>query len=99
MRHVQLRAQAAEAEVVQEERTVPGEDPGIYACDYKKLARIQLLTAAGRLALLAGNHSAAEVRALFIPCALTLLFRPFFLSPAELSKFGGGACYGGCHCL
>ena len=56
-----MPVQAAEAEVVQEERTVPGEDPGIYACDYKKLARIQLLTAAGRLAMLSGDDSAAEV--------------------------------------
>ena len=53
--------QAAEAEVVQEARTVPGEDPGIYACDYKKLARIQAATAAGRLALLNGDFSGAEV--------------------------------------
>ena len=26
--------------MVQEELTFPGEDPGIFACDYKKLARI-----------------------------------------------------------
>ena len=47
--------------VQQEDRTWPGEDPGIYACDYKKLARIQLATARGRLALLRGEHASAEV--------------------------------------
>ena len=44
----------------QEEDTVPGEAPGIYACDYKKLACIHLAVAQGRVALLQGNFTGAE---------------------------------------
>ena len=54
--------QEAEAAVKQEEDTVPGEAPGIYACDYKKLAQIHLGVAQGRVALLQGNFTGAEVR-------------------------------------
>ncbi|MFX6872956.1 hypothetical protein ABTH36_19700, partial [Acinetobacter baumannii] len=50
--YVGLCVQEAEAAVVQEERTVPGEDPGIYACDYKKLAQILVKTAEARIALM-----------------------------------------------
>ena len=53
--------QAAEAKVKQEERTVPGEDPGIYACDYKKLAQIHSKVAQGRVALLQGDFAGAQV--------------------------------------
>ena len=53
--------QAAEAAVKQEESTVPGEAPGIYACDYKKLAQIHLAMARGRVELLQGNFTGAEV--------------------------------------
>ncbi len=48
--------------MVQEEGTVPGEWPGIYACDYKKLARILVKTAEARLALMQGDTAGAEVR-------------------------------------
>lgn len=54
--------QEAEGQVVQEESTVPGEFPGIYACDYKKLAQIMVATAEARLALMQGDASGAEVR-------------------------------------
>jgi hypothetical protein len=53
--------------VVQEERTVPGEDPGIYACDYKKLAQIQVKTAEARIALMQGDLAAAEVHSPSLP--------------------------------
>ena len=46
---------------MQEEATVPGEFPGIYACDYKKLAQIMVKTAEARLALIQGDTSSAEV--------------------------------------
>ncbi len=47
--------------MVQEEATVPGEYPGIYACDYKKLAQIMVATAEARLALMQGDAGGAEV--------------------------------------
>ena len=53
--------QAAEAAVEQEALTFPGEDPGIFACDYKKLARIALAMGRGRLALMAKDYAVAEV--------------------------------------
>ena len=53
--------QAAEAVIVEEEGTVPGEAPGIYACDYKKLAQIHCKVAEGRVELLKGNMAEAEV--------------------------------------
>lgn len=49
----------AEAKVDEEAITVPGAAPGIYACDYKTLARILLAAAKSRLLLLQGNK---EVR-------------------------------------
>lgn len=53
--------QAAEANVDEEDITVPGAAPGIYACDYKTLARILLAVAKSRVHLLKGNK---EVRSL-----------------------------------
>ena len=53
--------QAAEAVIEEEEGTVPGEAPGIYACDYKKLAQIHSKVAEGRVELLQGNMAEAEV--------------------------------------
>lgn len=50
---------------MQEEATVPGEFPGIYACDYKKLAQIMVKTAEARLALMQGDTSGAEVGSFF----------------------------------
>jgi len=54
--------QAAETRIREEERTVPGEAPGIYACDYKKLAQIHIKVAEARIELLQGNMAGAEVR-------------------------------------
>ncbi len=71
-----LRRQAAEAVVEEEERTVPGEAPGIYACDYKKLAQIHCKVAEGRVELLQGNLAEAEVRR----------------QPWQSWGMGGGAC-------
>ena len=48
--------------MVQEELTFPGEDPGIFACDYKKLARIMVAMGRGRLALARKDYPTAEVR-------------------------------------
>ena len=47
-----LRAQEAAVKIPQEEATVPGESPGIYGCDYQTLARISVLHAEARMALL-----------------------------------------------
>ncbi|EIE23263.1 hypothetical protein COCSUDRAFT_47568 [Coccomyxa subellipsoidea C-169] len=55
-----MHLREAEGTVVQEEGTVPGEWPGIYACDYKKLARILVKTAEARLALMQGDTAGAE---------------------------------------
>lgn len=41
---------------------MPGEAPGIYACDYKKLAQIHIKVAEARIELLQGNMAGAEVR-------------------------------------
>jgi hypothetical protein len=41
--------------VVEEEPTVPGGAPGVYGCDYKRLARIKVLHADARLQLLKGD--------------------------------------------
>lgn len=41
---------------------MPGEAPGIYACDYKKLAQIHCKVAEGRVELLRGHLAEAEVR-------------------------------------
>ena len=59
---VLLLRQALEAVIEEEERTVPGEAPGIYACDYKKLAQIHCRVAEGRVELLQGNLAHAQVR-------------------------------------
>ena len=64
---IHAATQEAEGKVKQEETTVPGEAPGIYACDYKKLAQIHLAVAQGRVALLQGNLTGAEVSVL-CPC-------------------------------
>ncbi|BDA50251.1 hypothetical protein COCOBI_15-3800 [Coccomyxa sp. Obi] len=57
-----LKLREAEVQVVQEEATVPGEYPGIYACDYKKLAQIMVATADARLALMQGDADSAETK-------------------------------------
>ncbi len=44
---------------------MPGEAPGIYACDYKKLAQIHSKVAEGRVELLKGNPAEAEVTPTF----------------------------------
>lgn len=44
--------QEAEGQVPKEEPTVPGEPPGVYGCDYQTLARIAVLHAEARIALL-----------------------------------------------
>ncbi len=49
---------------MQEELTFPGEDPGIFACDYKKLARIAVAMGRSRLALARKDLPAAEVPSL-----------------------------------
>eukprot|EP00884_Botryococcus_braunii_P021274 jgi/Botrbrau1/7830/Bobra.9_2s0011.1 len=49
----------AEEKVPEEATTVPGDPPGIYACDYKTLARIMKSVAASRLALLHGRKQEA----------------------------------------
>eukprot|EP00884_Botryococcus_braunii_P017799 jgi/Botrbrau1/4702/Bobra.0218s0023.1 len=54
--------EAAEANVTEEGATVPGDAPGIYACDHKTLAQIMLAVARSRLALLHGRtEEAVEV--------------------------------------
>ena len=57
----QDEAQAAAARVDQDELTVPGAPPGIYACAYRELAAILALLAEGRLALARGDHAGAQV--------------------------------------
>lgn len=42
---------------------MPGEDPGIYACDYPKLAQIHSRVAKARVALLQGDLASAQVSA------------------------------------
>ena len=54
--------QTAAARIEEDIVTVPGAPPGIYACAYRPLAAILALLAEGRLALAAGNFSAAEAR-------------------------------------
>ena len=54
-------AQAAAARVDQDELTVPGAPPGIYACAYRELAAILALLAEGGLALAHGDHAGAQV--------------------------------------
>jgi len=73
------RVQDVEKAVVQEETTVPGEAPGIYACDYKKLAQIMVKTAEARLALMQGDAAGAEVSALS-PVILHFDASPLLLS-------------------
>ena len=46
--------------------TVPGDSPGIFACDYKKLTQIMEGLAAGRLHVVQGKLQAAVVG----PCLL-----------------------------
>ncbi|CAL8468137.1 g7676 [Coccomyxa elongata] len=53
---------AAEGNVLEEEITVPGEPPGVYGCDYKRLARIAVLHAGARLDLLQGNSAGAVAK-------------------------------------
>ena len=55
-------AQAAASRVAQDEVTVPGAPPGIYACAYRELAAILALLAEGRLALADSDHTAAQVQ-------------------------------------
>lgn len=62
-------AQAAAARVAEEEATVPGAPPGIYACAYRPLAAILALLAEARLASASGNHTGAEVPDILAPCA------------------------------
>ena len=54
--------QASAAKVPQEEATHPGEFPGIYACDVRKLLDIYELTARARLAALDGDLGKAQAR-------------------------------------
>jgi hypothetical protein len=49
--------------VPQEEATLPGEWPGIYACDRRKLLAVYNATLRAALATLHGDVAAAEVRA------------------------------------
>ena len=58
-----LHAQEAAGEVPQEEATVPGEPPGIYGCDYQTLARISVLHAEARMALLHREPQASDPHA------------------------------------
>ena len=53
--------QAAAAGVPQEETTVPGEWPGIYACDRRKLLSVYNGTLRAALAMLHGDVATAEV--------------------------------------
>ena len=53
--------QREEEGIVEVQPTVPGRAPGLYGCDYKTLARIAVLHAEARLALLKGKP---QVRAL-----------------------------------
>ena len=56
---VQAQAEAMPPEPL----TVPGDPPGIFACDYLKLTQILAGLAAGRVHVLQGNLQAAAVRA------------------------------------
>ena len=49
--------------IPQEEATVPGESPGIYGCDYQTLARISVLHADARMALLRREPKASNSHA------------------------------------
>lgn len=53
--------QAAEGNVLEEEITVPGEPPGVYGCDYRRLARIAVLHAGARLNLLQGDSAVSQL--------------------------------------
>jgi hypothetical protein len=55
--------QAAAGGVPQEEATVPGEWPGIYACDRRKLLSVYNSTLRAALATLHGDVATAEVGA------------------------------------
>ena len=55
--------QAAAAGVPQEETTVPGEWPGIYACDRRKLLAVYNSTLRAAGAMLHGDVATAEVSA------------------------------------
>lgn len=69
---------------------MPGEAPGIYACDHKKLAQIMVKTAEARLALMQGDAAGAEVSALpasILPSeAFPLLLPAPFHTSASLSR-------------
>lgn len=70
---------------MQEEATVPGDFPGIYACDYKKLAQIMVKTAEARLALMQGDTSGAEVGSSSEGrCALVLQYSAVLLCCGQL---------------
>ena len=43
--------------MLEEEITVPGEPPGVYGCDYRRLAGIAVLHAGARLDLLRGDSA------------------------------------------
>lgn len=59
--NIQHPVQAAAAGVPEEAGTQPGEWPGIYACDHRKLLAIYAGTLRARLAALKGDLNAAEV--------------------------------------
>lgn len=52
----------------QEEATLPGEWPGIYACDRRKLLTIYNATLRAALSSLKGDAAAAEVRVQWCSC-------------------------------
>ncbi|KAK9835405.1 hypothetical protein WJX81_007635 [Elliptochloris bilobata] len=56
------RLRAAAARVEEDEVTVPGAPPGIYACAYRELAVILALIVEGRLALAGGDFAVAEAK-------------------------------------
>lgn len=53
--------QAAEGNVLEEEITVPGEPPGVYGCDYRRLTRIAVLHAGARLDFLQGDSAVSHL--------------------------------------
>ena len=60
-----------------DERTYPGDAPGIYSCDYLKLTRIMAALAGARVHVLQGDLKSAQVRLpLAVPARALQLMAP-----------------------